>query len=144
MNIKSTIKKVRDLTESSLGWLPPTLARISLGLLFLETGWGKVHNFEKVTMYFTSLGIPAPSFNAYLVGFSELICGTLLLIGLVTRLAAIPLTISMIVAVIIAKKADIHGLTDLFGTSEYLFVILLLWIIIRGPGPLSLDRYFFE
>jgi putative oxidoreductase len=144
MNLKTMTFKARELIESSLGWFPPILTRLSLGILFLETGWGKVHNFEKVIEYFTSLGIPAPSFNAHFVGFTELICGTLLLIGLATRLASIPLIISMIVAVITAKRSDIHGLTDLFGVSEYLYVVLLSWLVIYGPGPLSLDRLIFD
>jgi len=93
-------------------WLAPLLARLAVGLVFLSTGWGKVHHLDKVTSFFEQLGIPAPGFNAVLVGCSELICGTLLVVGLVTRLAAMPLVISMVVAILTARLADIHGLFD--------------------------------
>src|SRR6187431_2944042 len=63
------------------------LGRLGVGLVFLSTGWGKVHNVEKVTEFFTTLGIPAPGFHAVLVGWSELLCGAAIIIGLLTRLA---------------------------------------------------------
>jgi hypothetical protein len=44
----------------SLGWLAPTLARLTLGMTFVGTGWGKLHSLPKVTEYFTSLNIPFP------------------------------------------------------------------------------------
>ena len=65
-----------------LSFLGPTLARLTLGVVFMGTGWGKLHNLEKVTGFFTELGIPAPGFNAVLASSAELICGTLLLCGL--------------------------------------------------------------
>ena len=81
---------------AKLAWLAPLLGRLSVGLLFMSTGWGKVHSLDKVTHFFESLHIPAPAFNAVLVGYSELICGTLLVVGLATRLATLPLIVSMI------------------------------------------------
>jgi len=141
MNARTVVSQIIHRIETSMGWFPPTLTRISLGLLFLVTGWGKVHNFEKVIAYFTDLGIPAPSFNAHLVGYTELICGALLLLGLLTRLASIPLMISMSVALLTAKRSEITELSDVFGMAEYLYVVLLAWLAVRGPGPLSLDRF---
>jgi uncharacterized membrane protein YphA (DoxX/SURF4 family) len=55
-------------------------------------------------------------FNAVLVGYSELLCGAALVIGLATRVATIPLCVSMLVALATAAKASgIHGLFDLVG-----------------------------
>ena len=121
-------------------WLAPLLARLAVGLVFMSTGWGKVHHLEKVTSFFQQLGIPAPGFNAVLVGYSELICGTLLVVGLVTRLAAIPLVISMVVAILTAKLADIHSLFDLVGFDEFTYLCVLVVIAIIGPGAASLDH----
>ena len=121
-------------------WLAPLLARLAVGLVFLSTGWGKVHHLEKVTSFFQQLGIPAPGFNAVLVGYSELICGTLLVVGLVTRLAAMPLVISMVVAILTARLADIHGLFDLVGFDEFTYLCVLIVIAIIGPGAASLDH----
>src|SRR5579859_4434620 len=54
-----------------IAWLAPLAARVSLGVVFAETGWGKVHDLGKVSGFFAKLGIPAPDFMAGLVGYSE-------------------------------------------------------------------------
>jgi putative oxidoreductase len=124
---------------SKLRGLALLLGRLAVGLLFLSTGWGKVHNLEKVTAFFTSLGIPMPHFQAILVGYSELLCGTALVVGLLTRLATVPLIVSMIVAILTAKWPDLHGLFDLIGFEEFTYLVVLVMIAILGPGPISLD-----
>ena len=123
-----------------LGWLAPLVGRLAVGLVFMSTGWGKVHNLEKVTHFFVDLGIPMPAFNAVLVAYSELICGTLLVVGLLTRLATIPLVVSMIVAILTAKRSDLHGLFDLVGFDEFTYLSVLVMIAVAGPGSASLDR----
>jgi len=125
-----------------LTWLPPTAARISLGYLFLESGWGKLHDIGKVVGYFGELGIPAPEVTARLVATTEFSCGSLLLLGLATRLATLPLIISMGVAIVTAKRSEMGAFTDLVMFPEYLFVLLLLWVAISGPGPFAIDRLF--
>ena len=137
----SSLRRLVLRVAAALRWLPPTVARLAVGWVFLQSGWGKLHNLEKVVGFFTSLGLPAPAFQARLVACTELVCGALILVGLATRVAAIPLIITMIVALATALKADIHGLGDLFGTSEFLYVALLLWLGAYGAGPLSLDRF---
>jgi putative oxidoreductase len=119
--------------------LAPLLGRLAVGLVFMSTGWGKVHNIEKVTHFFTELGIPAPHFHAYLVGYSELLCGTALVVGLLVRLATIPLAVSMIVAILTAKRPELHGLFDLVGFDEFTYLVVLVMVAILGPGPVSLD-----
>ena len=108
------------------------LGRLAVGLVFLSTGWGKVHNVEKVTEFFTSLHIPAPGFHAVLVGWSELLCGAALVLGVLTRLATIPLIVSMIVAILTAKRGDIHGFFDLVAFEEFTYLIVLTMIAILG------------
>jgi putative oxidoreductase len=137
------VGSIRSRALETLGriqWLAPLLGRLAVGLVFMSTGWGKVHNIEKVTGFFEQLGIPAPGFNAVLVGYSELICGTLLVVGLVARLATVPLVISMIVAILTAKRGDIHGLFDLVGFDEFTYLCILLIIAILGPGTVSFDE----
>jgi putative oxidoreductase len=124
----------------NLAWLPPTLARVTIGWLFLQTGWGKVHHLGQITDYFRSLGIPAPEIQAPLASAAELVCGALILAGLFTRLACVPLIVTMTVALATAKKNDIHAVDDLFGIVEYLYIVLLVWIAVAGPRSLSLDR----
>ncbi|HEX3346463.1 MAG TPA: DoxX family protein [Polyangiaceae bacterium] len=137
--------RIESLRERALGaldglhWLVPLLGRLAVGLVFMSTGWGKVHSIEKVTGFFTSLGIPAPHFHAILVGYSELLCGTALVLGLLTRLATIPLIVSMIVAILTAKRPDLHNVFDLVGFDEFTYLVVLVMIAILGPGSLSLD-----
>jgi putative oxidoreductase len=134
---------VRDEAVASLGRLKGfalLLGRLAVGLVFLSTGWGKVHNVEKVTEFFTSLHIPAPGLNAVVVGWSELLCGAALVIGLFTRLATIPLMVSMVVAILTAKRGDIHGFFDLIAFEETTYVLVLVMIAILGPGSISVDH----
>jgi len=123
-----------------LAWLAPLVGRLSVGLLFMSTGWGKVHNLDKVTHFFESLHVPAPGFNAVLVGYSELVCGTLLVLGLATRLATLPLITSMIVAILTARLADLHNLFDLVGFDEFTYLCVLVMIAIIGPGKIAVDH----
>jgi putative oxidoreductase len=122
-----------------LRWLAPLVGRLAVGLLFASTGWGKVHDIPKVTRFFTELGIPAPGFHAVLVGYSELVCGSLLVLGLFTRLATVPLVVSMIVAIATAKRSELHGLFDLVGFDEFTYLCVLVMIALLGPGPASFD-----
>jgi putative oxidoreductase len=140
----SIINRLRDIVlaiADKLRWLPPTLARLTIGVVFIGTGWGKLHNLDKVISFFMDLGIPAARFQAPFVSATELICGSLILVGLITRLAALPLIVSMIVAILTAKLKEISGLNDLFGTIEWLYILLLIGLFVYGPGPLSLDRF---
>jgi uncharacterized membrane protein YphA (DoxX/SURF4 family) len=53
--------------------------------------------------------------------------------------ASLPLIITMIVAIVTARRSDLHGLSDLFGFIEYLYIALCLWLCAHGAGPISLD-----
>jgi putative oxidoreductase len=126
-----------------LDWLGPLVARITLGVLFVSTGWGKVHSLAKVTAYFAELGIPFPGVQAPMVSFIELFGGALLVIGFASRVAAVPLMGSMLVAILTAQRENVHGLPDLFGLVEWTYFALLLWVALAGPGKLSLDHVLF-
>lgn len=125
---------------SKLNWLPPLLARFSLGVVFAESGWGKVHNIKQVTEYFTSLGIPFATLQAPFVAGLELVGGILLIFGIASRLMSVALIGVMFVAIITAKLAEIISISDIFGISEFLYILLLFWIAISGPGSVALDR----
>ena len=120
-------------------WLSPTVARLTVGVVFFQSGWGKLHDLAKVTDYFTELGLPAPGFQAMLTSTTEFACGSLLLLGLCTRLAALPLIITMTVAIRTALWSQVDSLGSLFGLAEFLYIALLLWLGTAGAGPLSLD-----
>ena len=128
---------------SRLDWFAPLLARITLGVLFISTGWGKVHNLAKVAAFFAELHIPAPAIQATFVSYVELIGGALILLGLFARLASLPLIGSMAVAILTAKADEVHGLPDLFGLVEWTYLALLVWLALAGPGRVSIDHFLF-
>src|SRR5271170_7411226 len=72
--------------------------RIVFGGELMQAGWGKLTHIDKPIEYFTSLGIPFPVENAWLVGFTETFGGLFLIFGLLSRLTMIPLIINFIVA----------------------------------------------
>lgn len=136
--------RVRDGLHSltqRLGFLGPTLARLTVGLVFVGTGWGKLHTLPDVTQFFTTLGIPAPGFHARLVACTELLGGLSMLLGLGVRFTGLPLATTMVVAILTAKRADIDGLTTLVGFEEWSYLVFFVWIVLAGAGPLSLDHF---
>lgn len=130
--------RIRSLLEA-FAWLPPLVARIVVGWVFVESGWGKLHHIDKVVGFFTDLGLAAPAFQAHLVAATEFAGGLALLLGLCTRLASIPLMVIMIVAIATAKQDDLHGFSDLIGFPEFLYMVLLFWLLMAGPGKAALD-----
>src|SRR5579864_6037748 len=100
-------------------WLPSLLSRISIGFIFIQSGWGKLHHLDKVIQFFTSLGIPAPQLQAPFVAGVELLGGSLVLLGFFTRVASVPLIGTMVVAILTPKRGDIHELGDLLFMPEF-------------------------
>lgn len=140
-----TIARIEDLvqrTAARLTWLPPLVARVALGVTFTLTGWGKLHGLDDLVQYFTQLGIPFASVQAPMVAGIEFFGGLLLILGLFTRFAAVPLMGTMVVAIITAKWEDIHGIADLVGTLEFAYLAMFLWLAIAGGGKASLDHLF--
>ena len=124
---------------SSLRFIPELLSRFTIGFVFAESGWGKLHHLPKTVEFFTSLGIPYSHIQAPLVGGLEFFCGVLIFLGLATRLASIPLIAILIVAIKTAKADELTGLSAILGISEYLYIIVLFWLLTEGAGRLSVD-----
>src|SRR3569832_1371 len=121
----------------SFAWVVPLLFRACAGLLFMSTGWEAVHHLGDVTELFAQLHIPLPGASAVLAGYAELICGALVLVGLATRLAALPLVVCMVVALATAKAPKIHGVRDLLMQVELVYVVLLIALVFLGAGCVS-------
>jgi putative oxidoreductase len=124
-----------------LTWLAPLFARITVGWVFLLSGWGKLHALPQVTENFVGWGIPAPHLLATFVSGVEFFGGLFLLIGLLTRISAGALGITMIVAIRSAKWADVDSLETLLGFDETEYLALFLWLAIAGAGALSVDHW---
>jgi putative oxidoreductase len=123
-----------------LSFLAPVLLRVTLGAVFIGTGWGKLQSLDDVTRFFTELAIPFPGVNARVVAATEFFGGILILVGLGTRLVALPMTFTMVVAILTAKRAEIDGIATLFGFEEWSYLVMFLALVLIGAGPLSLDQ----
>jgi putative oxidoreductase len=135
----NTMRNLIHTVVDRLNWLPGFLTRLTLGFIFIQSGWGKLTHLDKVVQFFTQLGIPAPTLQAPFVAGVEFICGLLMLLGLFTRLAAIPLIGTMVVAILTAKLPEVKDFSDFLTLSEYLLILLLVWMAIKGAGSVSLD-----
>jgi putative oxidoreductase len=120
-------------------WLPSIVARVVVGWVFMWSGWTKLHNLPQMIQNFTEWGIPYPHFMTPLVSGIEFVGGLLLLLGLLTRFAAPPLVVVMIVAIISAKWDQVDSLETLLGFEEVAYIALFGWLAVAGAGPISLD-----
>ena len=119
------------------------LLRIYFFWQLFQTGQGKLAHIEKISDYFASLGIPWPTLNAYMAGATETFGSLLLIIGLASRLTAIPITVVMVVAYL---TADLQAVTGIFSDPDkfvkadpFPFLISALILLVFGPGKFSID-----
>lgn len=95
------------------------LIRFYVGLIFLCEGVLKFLRPEQLGPgRFDKAGIPAPTFFAYLDGIFEIACGLMLLAGLLTKLATVPMIINMIGALLITKLPILWGDAPLYSTAS--------------------------
>jgi len=124
-----------------LTWLAPLFARITVGWVFLLSGWGKLNHLPQVIENFVGWGIPAPQVLAPFVSGVEFFGGLFLLLGFLSRISGGALGITMIVAIRSAKWADVDSLETLLGFDEFEYLALFLWLAIAGPGVVSVDHW---
>jgi putative oxidoreductase len=121
------------------------LIRLMVGLVFLSEGIQKFMFPElRGAGRFARIGLPSPEFLGSFVGFFEVFCGVLILMGMYTRLAAIPTLIIMIVAILTTKAEvlQMQGFWEMMHGSRTDWAMLLgsIFLIIRGGGRWSVDR----
>ena len=121
------------------------LIRLLVGAVFLSEGIQKFLFPAALGVgRFVKIGIPAPRFFAPFVGVVEIVCGTLLIIGFITRLAAIPLLIDISVA-IATTKIPMLSRAGFWSTvhearTDYCMLLGLVFLLLVGSGPLSIDE----
>ena len=128
-----------ERVSKHLTWLGPLFARITVGYVFMLSGWGKLNNLPQITENFIGWGVPFPRLLTPLTSGIELFGGVFLLLGLLTRISAGALGVTMIVAIKAAKWGDVDSLETLLGFDEFEYLALFLWLSIAGAGPISLD-----
>lgn len=112
------------------------VTRIVFGGLMIPHGLKKVNNFDTLIHKFSDPFGVGSAASLSLTIFAELLCAALIVIGLFTRLAAIPLIIAMAVVVFYAHNGEIFGKAEM----GMLYMAAFLIILIAGPGKYSLDK----
>ena len=146
----------RWLTEPPIdGPASTVVIRLMAGGVFFWEGILKFVYVNQGVGRFTKLGMPFPVFTADFVGGLEIVGGLLLMAGFLTRLITIPFVIEMIVAMLSTKISLYLGTSPLplppappkIGVwavlheirSEYAQIMVVLYLLINGPGRCSLD-----
>jgi uncharacterized membrane protein YphA (DoxX/SURF4 family) len=125
------------------------IIRLMVGLVFLSEGIQKfLFPVADGAGRFIKIGIPHPKFFGPFVGTTEIVCGTLLIIGLFTRVAAIPLMIVILTAIYTTKIpmlmdkgfwAAAHE-----GRADFSMLMGLIFLLIYGAGKYSTDNKLFN
>lgn len=122
------------------------LIRLMVGAVFLSEGIQKFLYAEKNGAgRFEKIGFPNPDFLGPFVGSFEIVCGVLILIGFLTRLASVPLIIIMLVAISTTKIPILHneGFWEMLHAARTDWSMLLgsIYLLIMGSGKWSADHY---
>ena len=112
------------------------LLRAAAGALLIPHGHMKMQKFSTLVPHALDPFHLGPSVSLSLSIFAELFCSILIILGLATRLACIPVIINMAVAVFIAHKGEIFG----EGEHAALYMAIFTAILFTGPGKYSLDN----
>jgi putative oxidoreductase len=118
------------------------LLRVVVGIVFLVHGFQKLFfmGFGGVAGMMEGLGVPAPVLFAVILTLVEVLGGLALILGLFTRVAAVPLAIDMLVATLMVHLPN--GFSAANGGYEFTLVLLVasLALAVAGPGEAALDR----
>ncbi|MGC1903859.1 MAG: DoxX family protein [Candidatus Acidiferrum sp.] len=119
------------------------LVRLYWGWQLAQSGWGKLHNLDKVAEFFTSLNLPHPAHMAVFIACVEFFGGIFFALGLFSRMTALVLTVNMLMAYITADREALFSFfsdPDKFSAAApYVFLFASLLILIFGPGKLCMD-----
>lgn len=121
------------------------LVRLMVGAVFLSEGIQKfLFPAIRGAGRFEKIGLPSPEFLGSFVGGFEIVCGLLILFGLFTRLASIPLIIIMLVAIATTKSEVLaeKGFWEMMHGSRTDWAMLLgsIFLLIKGGGYWSVDK----
>lgn len=129
----------------SLRSVAPLALRLGVGLVFIVHGWSKLSDGPAgFAQMLSGMGVAAPLLFAWLVTLAELVGGVLLVLGLLTRLATLPLIATMVGAIVMVKASlgIIAGPDAPMPGAEVDIALLagLVALLLLGPGRVSLDH----
>jgi putative oxidoreductase len=119
------------------------LIRLYWGWQFAQSGWGKLANLSRVTVFFAPLHIPAPGLMALGIAALEFVGGILLILGLGVRAISSLLAVNMCVAFLLldqeALKSVFSNPGKFYAAEPFTFLAASVLIAIFGAGMFSLD-----
>ena len=115
------------------------IGRILLAAMFVLAGFGKLTDIAGTAGWFGSIGLPAPTIVAVLVGLLELVAGLAIVVGFQTRIAALALALFTIGATLIAHTNFADMMQFLIFQKNFAVVGGLLVLAFSGAGALSVD-----
>jgi putative oxidoreductase len=136
---------LRHILRPSPGPASILLVRLPVGLIFFTQGFLKYIDPNMGVVRFARIGFPHPYFTAHFVGTFEMACGLLVLIGLCTRAAAIPLLLVIATAIATTKIPELFRAHQGFwymvsdGRTDFAMLCSLLFLVSVGGGDWSLD-----
>jgi uncharacterized membrane protein YphA (DoxX/SURF4 family) len=138
------MKKIQSVFFGTVYDYRSFIPRMIVGLVFLSEGIQKFLFPESVGAgRFEKIGFADPVFLASLVASFEIVCGTLILVGLTVRIAAIPLLVIMITAITTTKIPVLleKGFWSMAHESrtDFAMSMLIVFLLIYGSGKLSID-----
>ena len=113
------------------------IARVVGGGVFVAFGVGKFTQHASEVASFEEYGLPAPDVFVYAIGVVEVVGGLLLVLGFLTRPAALVLAGDMVAAIVLSGIALGEVVSLTVAPAQLLICLYLLW---TGPGMLALDR----
>jgi putative oxidoreductase len=127
---------------------PPSILfiRLAVGLIFFSQGILKFTDANMGVARFVRIGFPYPHFTAHFVGTFEIICGALVLLGLWTRAASVPLLMVITTAIATTKIPELFRASQGFwfmvsdGRTDFAMFCSLLFLICGGGGAWALDE----
>lgn len=125
-------------TDNTTLQIVQTILRVSVGLLMIHNGFSKladVQNFADNVVTF--IGLPYPVFFTYCAAYTEILGSILLSLGLFTRLNALALLITMVIAIYFHLKGE--GLRVAPLETASLYGLFYLFFLLKGGGKFSLD-----
>ena len=118
--------------------------RIYWGWQLWQSGWGKLHNLGKVTEFFASLNMPAPSQMAVFIACVEFFGGILFALGAFSRITSLVLAINLTMAYLLADREALFSIfsdPDKFtAAAPFNFLVASLIVLIFGAGAICVDR----
>lgn len=119
------------------------LLRLAIGAIFILAGWGKLQNPAMIQGMLNGMGFPLPEIMGWVLILTELIGGVLVLLGLFTCWASIPMAFAMLVALVMVHLPQVFQAGGDFNKSGASFVALILAVLLHfvatGSGKYSLD-----